>query len=134
MQRLGTKGGDDNLNAEIPLGRMGKISDIASMAVFLFSEEASWISGQVFVVDGGAHRVSLTLPSICLSRLTLLRPPFAPLHPPFFTGSPAHSHTFTSPLPYPQAVLDPQSVMDKIRDPRDEGNGGKGRKPATAKL
>jgi len=39
MQRLGTKDGQNALEKEIPLGRMGKVSDIASMAVFLFSEE-----------------------------------------------------------------------------------------------
>lgn len=39
MQRLGTKDGQNALEKEIPLGRMGKKSDIASMAVFLFSEE-----------------------------------------------------------------------------------------------
>ena len=49
MDRLGTKGGQEALEKEIPLGRQGKVGDIASMAVFLFSEEAAWVSGQVFV-------------------------------------------------------------------------------------
>jgi len=37
----------------IPLGRMGRPEDIAQMAVFLASEDASWITGQVMNVDGG---------------------------------------------------------------------------------
>lgn len=36
-----------------PLGRIGKPGDIANMAVFLASSEASWVTGQAFAVDGG---------------------------------------------------------------------------------
>jgi 3-oxoacyl-[acyl-carrier protein] reductase len=36
-----------------PLKRFGKTDDIAQMASFLLSEKSSWISGQVFAVDGG---------------------------------------------------------------------------------
>lgn len=36
-----------------PLKRFGKPEDIASMASFLLSEKSSWISGQIFHVDGG---------------------------------------------------------------------------------
>lgn len=36
-----------------PLERIGKRKDIASLAAYLLSEEASWITGQVFKVDGG---------------------------------------------------------------------------------
>jgi NAD(P)-dependent dehydrogenase (short-subunit alcohol dehydrogenase family) len=39
--------------AAYPLGRLGKPKDIANAAVFLASDEASWISGHVLVVDGG---------------------------------------------------------------------------------
>jgi len=38
----------------IPLCRLGEAGEIASMAVFLASEEAGYITGQTFVVDGGA--------------------------------------------------------------------------------
>ena len=38
---------------EVPLGRIGLPSDIANMVLFLCSEEAEWITGQVFLVDGG---------------------------------------------------------------------------------
>jgi len=36
-----------------PLGRIGRPSDIAGMAVHLASEEAAWTSGGIFAVDGG---------------------------------------------------------------------------------
>jgi NAD(P)-dependent dehydrogenase (short-subunit alcohol dehydrogenase family) len=37
----------------VPLGRFGDPADIARAAVFLASEEASFITGQIFAVDGG---------------------------------------------------------------------------------
>jgi 3-oxoacyl-[acyl-carrier protein] reductase len=37
----------------IPLGRAGEPADIASAVLFFASEEASWITGQTLVVDGG---------------------------------------------------------------------------------
>jgi len=36
-----------------PLGRLGEPDDIAHAALFLLSEEASWITGQAIAVDGG---------------------------------------------------------------------------------
>jgi NAD(P)-dependent dehydrogenase (short-subunit alcohol dehydrogenase family) len=38
---------------EIPIGRLGKPEDVAMMAVYLASEEASWITGASFPLDGG---------------------------------------------------------------------------------
>jgi len=37
----------------IPLKRMGKISDVANLCLFLASEEASYITGQTINIDGG---------------------------------------------------------------------------------
>jgi NAD(P)-dependent dehydrogenase (short-subunit alcohol dehydrogenase family) len=37
----------------IPLGRWGQPEDVANMALFLASDESSWITGASFVVDGG---------------------------------------------------------------------------------
>jgi len=42
-----------------PLKRIGTVNDIASMAAFLLSDDASWISGQVLSVDGGLSTVRL---------------------------------------------------------------------------
>ena len=39
--------------ARIPFGRMGRPEEIASVALFLASSEASWVTGQSIVVDGG---------------------------------------------------------------------------------
>lgn len=37
----------------IPLGRLGMPEDIASMALYLASDESSWVTGSVFTIDGG---------------------------------------------------------------------------------
>jgi NAD(P)-dependent dehydrogenase (short-subunit alcohol dehydrogenase family) len=39
--------------AEIPIGRLGKPDDVAMMAVYLASEDASWVTGASFPLDGG---------------------------------------------------------------------------------
>jgi 3-oxoacyl-[acyl-carrier protein] reductase len=39
--------------ARIPLGRFGQAEDVARLTHFLVSDAASYITGQVFVVDGG---------------------------------------------------------------------------------
>ena len=41
------------LAAQHPLKRLGAPEDIARLAVFLLSQEAGWISGQILSVDGG---------------------------------------------------------------------------------
>ena len=43
----------ESLIRRIPLGRIGKESDIAAAALFLCSDAASFISGQILCVDGG---------------------------------------------------------------------------------
>jgi NAD(P)-dependent dehydrogenase (short-subunit alcohol dehydrogenase family) len=39
--------------AELPLGRFGKPEDVALMALYLASDESSWVTGTVFPIDGG---------------------------------------------------------------------------------
>lgn len=43
----------DEITASIPLGRMGAPDDIAGAVVFLASDAASWITGQLILVAGG---------------------------------------------------------------------------------
>ena len=43
----------DTLSKQIPLERLGAPADIAGVVAFLASEHASYITGQVIVVDGG---------------------------------------------------------------------------------
>ena len=41
------------LSAQIPLARLGTPADVAATVAFLASDLASYITGQVIVVDGG---------------------------------------------------------------------------------
>lgn len=43
----------DMVEKNTPLGHMGKPEDIASLAVFLLSDQSAYITGQVHFVDGG---------------------------------------------------------------------------------
>lgn len=45
---------EEAIEARLPLRRLGKPDDVATAALFLASDAASWITGQTMVVDGGA--------------------------------------------------------------------------------
>lgn len=45
---------EERANAMHPLGRMGTPEDVAGAVLFLASEAGSWVTGQVYVLDGGA--------------------------------------------------------------------------------
>ncbi len=45
-----------------PMGRLGTPADIGNAVALLCSEEASWITGQVIAVDGGASLMDTILP------------------------------------------------------------------------
>jgi NAD(P)-dependent dehydrogenase (short-subunit alcohol dehydrogenase family) len=44
----------EQLEQGLPLKRLGEPEDIANLAVFLASDRASWITGETYVIDGGA--------------------------------------------------------------------------------
>ncbi len=44
----------DMLAAALPTKRLGEPQDIANLALFLCSDLASWITGETYVIDGGA--------------------------------------------------------------------------------
>lgn len=46
-------GREQEVAAGYPLGRLGVPSDVGSAVAFLLSDEASWITGQTLVIDGG---------------------------------------------------------------------------------
>ncbi len=54
-ERLGLSFDDfkSNIAADIPVGRIGEVDDIAHTASFLASEGAGFVSGQVIYVAGG---------------------------------------------------------------------------------
>jgi NAD(P)-dependent dehydrogenase (short-subunit alcohol dehydrogenase family) len=41
------------VQASVPLGRWGTPEDVARMALFLASDDSAWVTGAIFVVDGG---------------------------------------------------------------------------------
>jgi 3-oxoacyl-[acyl-carrier protein] reductase len=43
----------------IPLGRLAQAGEVASLALFLASDEASYVNGQTYIVDGGASAAGL---------------------------------------------------------------------------
>ena len=54
-RRMAADGLADRLREATPLGRLGSVDDIAAMALFLASPLAAYVTGGVFVVDGGHY-------------------------------------------------------------------------------
>lgn len=59
MGNLGDDQLNENIASRVPLGRLGKATDIAGAMLFLASDLAAYITGQTLVVDGGS-----TLPEV----------------------------------------------------------------------
>ena len=43
----------DQMAGAVPAGRLGSVSDIGNAALFFATDEASYVTGQTLVVDGG---------------------------------------------------------------------------------
>ncbi|PFH48164.1 hypothetical protein AMATHDRAFT_66110 [Amanita thiersii Skay4041] len=79
MGRLAPKAYKEHLLKTSPSGREGDVKDVGNATIFLFSDAASFITGQVIIVDG------------------------------------AYEHLRTPFVPYPESVLDPDSVKATIK-------------------
>ncbi len=60
LARFGAVTGDDSASA-VPLGRDGTRAEMANAVLFLVSEAASFVSGQIFAVDGASTVDQLAL-------------------------------------------------------------------------
>ncbi len=49
-----TPEGQDSVRRAIPMGRVGRCEEVGQVAAYLLSDEASYITGQILPVDGGA--------------------------------------------------------------------------------
>ena len=56
----------DFIDRYIPLGRAGKVDDVAPLFLFLASDDSSFVTGQIFVIDGG--QLAGQKPSVELAR------------------------------------------------------------------
>ena len=61
---LGNREAEQKVLSRTPLGRMGEPEEIASVAVFLASDDASYLTGQTIYPDGGRLALNYTVPVV----------------------------------------------------------------------
>ena len=59
---LGNREAERKILSRTPLGRMGDPAEVAQVAVFLASDEASYVTGQTIYPDGGRLALNYTMP------------------------------------------------------------------------
>jgi len=59
---LGNREAERKILSRTPLGRMGDPDEVAQVAVFLASDEASYVTGQTIYPDGGRLALNYTVP------------------------------------------------------------------------
>jgi NAD(P)-dependent dehydrogenase (short-subunit alcohol dehydrogenase family) len=52
----------DRVMSRTPMARIGEPSEIASIAVFLASDDSSYVTGQTIYADGGRMPLNYTMP------------------------------------------------------------------------
>jgi NAD(P)-dependent dehydrogenase (short-subunit alcohol dehydrogenase family) len=59
---MADEAGRKRILSRTPLGRVGDPSEVASIAVFLASDMASYMTGETIIVDGGRAALNYTVP------------------------------------------------------------------------
>jgi NAD(P)-dependent dehydrogenase (short-subunit alcohol dehydrogenase family) len=59
---LGNREAERKILSRTPMGRMGEPEEVASVAVFLASDESSYLTGQTLYPDGGRLALNYTVP------------------------------------------------------------------------
>ena len=53
----------EKLNSEVPLGRPGKPEEVAGLVAWLCSDEAAYVTGSSYIIDGGMVQQVVNLPA-----------------------------------------------------------------------